>query len=353
MPPPSNQSISADQDCDPVYQLFPYIPSSPSELPSMAVSSLFGGPCVHGDGNSQFWSRCHLIYDDGQLETYQDPSELDVIRDVGESLQQAIARLNPYSLSACRLKVTSSNQGTELSGVWIKGLTRDVILTVSHFKKDTTKPTSASNTTAEAFTTMIGSTFSAVPIRCELFHDFDNPGGPRDFAIFTSCSGENSRSPAHSIPTTEIIPEAGSLSGIAISFGYNTILPEGKEKHPDPNIHNCNCTKCWYGSSNSVLQRLNANLSPPDPRLLLAPGLRSISVGQWIPAQDQQPCHTATGWYGTSGSGMYTRDGEGTIRLVALFQLEIFKGPDSEMNQAVVIPSDVCKRLDEAGVMKP
>ncbi|KAF2235984.1 hypothetical protein EV356DRAFT_499246 [Viridothelium virens] len=88
----------------------------------------------------------------------------------------------------------------------------------------------------------------------------------------------------------------------------------------------------------------------PHPRIL-APGLRVISVGEWMPHQNSRKvCHTVTGWYGISGAGMYTKDGQGNLRLVALFQGGIFRDPDSDKNEAVIIPSDVLRHVNKAGV---
>jgi hypothetical protein len=111
--------------------------------------------------------------------------------------------------------VTSSNKTTNLSGVWIKGASRDIILTVSHFKKDPKVSTSNKNTTAEVFTSTFGdSLLGAVGLKCKLVHDFNDPGGERDFAIFAPDSDENVRSPAQSITIGSILTDATSLSGV-------------------------------------------------------------------------------------------------------------------------------------------
>ena len=227
-----------------------------------------------------------------------------------------MTRLSPYSLSACRLDVVSSNQQTELSGVWVRGLTRDIVLTVSHFKKDPKITTNAGNTTAKVFTTLTGNLSSKNPIQCELFHDFNDPDGKSDFAIFVPCGDKKLRSPAQAIKQTDILANSTSTSGTVISFGYNTSPTAPVNNHPDPSVRDCRCLNCWQGSANLVCQQLNQNLASPSP-CILAPGLRTISVGDWVSRQGKV-LHTTTGWYGISGAGMYAKDGQGNLRLVAL-----------------------------------
>lgn len=235
-----------------------------------------------------------------------------------------MTRLKPYSLSACRLRVTSSNQITELSGVWIKGVSRDIILTVSHFKKDAKISTCTENTTAEASTTTIGN-FPYALVKCNLVHDFNDPGGERDFAVFSPCSDTNARSPTQSISIESILTGARSLSGVAISFGYNTMPTILQDGHPDPNIQDCPCIGCWSGSASGLSTSLNANLPSPNPHAL-GPDHRTISVGEWKQPLNGKACHTVTGWYGISGAGMYASDDQGQLCLVALctFRLSNF-----------------------------
>ncbi|KAF2240010.1 hypothetical protein EV356DRAFT_511309 [Viridothelium virens] len=259
-----------------------------------------------------------------------------------------MTRLKPYSLSSCRLVVLSSDLQTELSGVWIRGLTRDVILTVSHFKKDARVPATAANTTAEVYTTLLGNGIPNPQVKCELFHDLNDPIGENDFAIFTPCGDGNHRSPIQSIPTALISTAATSLSGTAISFGFNASPAPADNKHLNTSVHDCTCTNCWYASAYNVSKNLQG-VEPPDPRVLAA-GARTIGVGKWLQTAGQrQVRHTVTGWYGISGAGMYTQDARGQVRLVALFQSGIFEGPDSNMNGAVTIPIDVLRRLEESG----
>ncbi|KAI9658334.1 MAG: hypothetical protein M1821_002467 [Bathelium mastoideum] len=90
-----------------------------------------------------------------------------------------------------------------------------------------------------------------------------------------------------------------------------------------------------------------------DP-MILVPGQRSVGVGRWMDTQNNQILHhTITGWHGVSGSGIYAQDSQGRVRLVALFQRGIFEEPNTDKNGAVVIPSDVLRRLDEAGNTAP
>jgi hypothetical protein len=231
--------------------------------------------------------------------------------------------LQPYSLSACRLKVTSSNETTNLSGVWIKGASRDVILTVSHFKKDPKISTSTENTTAEVFTSIVGNTLpGALGLKCKLVYDFNDPIGERDFAIFTPNSHENVRSPTQSVAMGSIFIEATLRSGLAISFGYNSTPTEPREHHPDPDeVQRCPCTYCWYASGLAVSTKLNVDLALREQHLdplSLGGGHRSIGVGEWKLGQNGKNYHTIPGWYGISGAGMYAYDLSGQLRLVAL-----------------------------------
>ena len=229
-----------------------------------------------------------------------------------------MTRLGPYSQSSCRLVVKSSNLRTELSGVWVHGRVRDVILTVSHFQKDPKVTAGPMNTTAEIFSDCFGNSINALPIKCELYYDFNDPMGEQDFAIFVPCSDKISRSPARAIDIATISSEANSLSGIAIGFGFNSPPTAAENGHPDNSVTHCGCINCWYGSGNAVRQKLQKNDAVPDPRVLSA-GWRTITVGKWTQLQGQrQICHTATGWCGISGAGMYTQDMQGQVRLVAL-----------------------------------
>ena len=229
-----------------------------------------------------------------------------------------MARLSPYSLSACRLDVTSSNKRTELSGVWIRGLTRDIVLTVSRFKKDTKVSTSVKNTTAEVFTTLTGNASQDTPVKCGLFRDFNDPCGKRDFAIFVPCSDEDVRSPAQAVERATILPDTTSLSGIVISFGYNSQPSAEISNHPDPEDTDCHCINCWYGGGNIVCQKLDENLTPPRPHIL-GSGYRVLGIGHWSLSQgSHQIRHNVTGWYGISGAGMYSKDSQGNFRLMAL-----------------------------------
>ncbi|KAI9677360.1 MAG: hypothetical protein M1822_008167 [Bathelium mastoideum] len=265
-----------------------------------------------------------------------------------------MARLSPYSLSACKLKTTNATGSMDLSGVWIQGANRDVVLTVSHFVK--AKPSENHSgiqaTTAEVFTSAFGNLSSARKgIKCELFCDFDNPGGDKDFAVFVPCDGERSRSPGRAVLSETILPDATSLSGTVISFGYNGTPAAAVPNHPDPQIKagSCSCENCWIGSGNTVRAKFGPNLETPDPSIL-APGLRVMAVGEWTPSTiSRQPFHTATGWYGISGSGMYAKDKQDRLRLVAIFQAGVFEGPDTDKNRAVVIPNDVLECLRKAG----
>ncbi|KAI9694340.1 MAG: hypothetical protein M1820_008988 [Bogoriella megaspora] len=315
-----------------------------SPRPSTAVPSAFGGPCVHRQGSSKSWSLCYVVQDDGQLQPQRDVSELDVIKKPEESLEQEMDRLKLYSLSACRLIVTSSGTVTKLSGVWIKGRTRDIILTASPFGKDLI--VSPENTTAEVFPTYAGDNFNCPSVKCGLIHDFNNAMEKKSFAIFAPLSGEDTRSPAQSVEIQAILPEAGPLFGTAVSFGYNG---EATKKNPDHDalaISDCRCITCWRASALSVCPDLDS----PDPRAL-HPDYRTISVGEWKHSQTsgEEVCHTVTGWYGTSGAGMYAEDGDKNFRLVALFQNGIQSGLDLDKNGAVVITREVVQCLDEAG----
>lgn len=92
MSPSSEQSskpVSTDQDsvqASSVSSPFPFI-QTPSTHPSMAMSSPFGGPCLHQEGNAQHWSSCHPVEDHGQLYFNKVPLELNVIRNTGELIQ--------------------------------------------------------------------------------------------------------------------------------------------------------------------------------------------------------------------------------------------------------------------------
>lgn len=176
-------------------------------------------------------------------------------------------RLKVYGLSACRLNITSSNNETEFSGVWIRGVTRDIILTVSHFTKDPT------NTTAEAFSTYDANDFNSPSVKCELIHDFNDAMGKRDFAIFAPCSSENTRSPTQSITIAAILPEVGLLSTIAILFNYNAAPTAGNPNHLALPVQNCCCLNYWY--INGLAVRGNLNMLNPKT---LQPGRRTISV---------------------------------------------------------------------------
>ncbi|KAF2229003.1 hypothetical protein EV356DRAFT_571468 [Viridothelium virens] len=337
--------------------LFPAVLSEhpPVIRPSMALPSLFGGPCLHEDENrhSRHWSCCYAVGDDGQLSIGETAPKLDAIKHIGESHQQMMTRLKPYSLSACRLNVTSSNKLTKLSGVWIKGATRDVILTVSHFKRDDNPKilASAGNTKAEVVTTACGDWVATPPVECELFYDYKDPGGERDFAIFVPCTSKSARSPAQSIPIGTLFADAKVSSDIVLSIGYNTLPTAAEKDHPNANVQNCRCISCWYASGNAISQKFSCSIDAPTEQIL-TPGCRSISVGKWVQAQDQQrACHTVTGWYGISGAGMYTPDEQGNIRLVALYQCGIFNGSDCDKNGAVTITADVLRCLHEVDVM--
>ena len=217
-------------------------------------------------------------------------------------------RLKTFSLSACRLKVNSSNKHTELSGVWVKGLTRDSILTVSHFAKSSSA--TSANTTAKVFSTFVGNEPRCEAVDCKLVYDFSNATNKKDFAIF--APKEDIRRPVfQSIPIPLILPEVSTLSGLAISFGYNTAPTSKIESHINLPVQDCPCTNCWYASG------LRPDLGPLEPNALV-PGHRTISVGEWKQSQSLDVYHTVTGWYGISGAGMYAKDKAENIHLVAL-----------------------------------
>lgn len=231
-----------------------------------------------------------------------------------------MTRLQPYSLSACKLYVTSSNQETQLSGVWVRGAIRDVVLTVSHFKKDTKIPTNNKNTTAKVFTVLDGNVLNAQHTKCELFFDFNDPCGEKDFAVFTPCIDEDARSPAQAITLATISTKAWPFFSPAISFGYNTAPTKGEDGHPNGRVQDCPCSSCWYASGNAVCEKLARDkASVPSYEDALRPGFRTISVGEWKQGQGPEKiCHTATGWYGIFGAGMYTKESDGKLHLVGL-----------------------------------
>ncbi|KAI9711457.1 MAG: hypothetical protein M1820_002020 [Bogoriella megaspora] len=364
--------------------LFPFVHETPPKPTSMAESSLYGGPCLHETGKG--WSCCHMVQDDGSILVNALSSSVVTI--TGQPLQQAsfltnlaahkegcstpIANpmkdavtslttqsaaaancLKPYTLSACRLTVDSSNLKTDLSGVWVKGQTRDIILTVSHFKKRTDVPATEKNTLATAYTSMTGSLTIGNPTICELYYDFGDVNGPLDFAVFVPRSQSDPRSPASALPTSKIMTEAlpSTHLNIAISVGYNSEPKQGVNGHPDSRTRNdaCSCVNCWFGSGNEVTRNLGTNMSSPGPNILV-PDFRVVGIGKWDHfVAPGQILHTVTGWYGISGAGMYHPDGSGDFRLFALFQKGILEGDNSDKNGAVTIPRSVVDKLEQAG----
>ncbi|KAF2236903.1 hypothetical protein EV356DRAFT_512191 [Viridothelium virens] len=311
-------SSSSSSRVPPGTVLFP-LPIPERKIPTMASVSPFGGPCMYTGQDAYHWSSCYCVDDSGQVSSHGPLPVLGQIQNTGETLLQTMARLSQYSLSACKLQLENEAGSMELSGIWIRGEKRDVILTVSHFPKPKDNG-NAQMITAKVYTDFLGNlTLHTPSIQCEIFLDFNNPSGPKDFAIFTPCKNQPTRSPKQAIPLTSIMPDTGLLSGKVVSFGYNGAVAPALPGHPDPQAcPSCSCENCWYGSGNTIREKVNHTIKAPDPRILAA-GHRVMTVGEWSPSPNpHQPLHTATGWYGISGSGMYTRDNHNQFKEASL-----------------------------------
>ncbi|KAF2419678.1 hypothetical protein EJ08DRAFT_702748 [Tothia fuscella] len=356
----------------------------------MAIG-MFGGPANLGIAADFKWSRCLLVDDTGTLGLGENVTEISRF----PCLDQRVLRSTLFQQvrSACRIKVISEDVETWLSGVWIHTDHIDLVLTVAHWKGD------PNTVKAQVWSTYAaGSDFALPTTQCKCIAVLKSPLS-LDFALFRSL--DTPRQP-YALPL-DFLAARENITGnlkreLALSIGYNAEPADDSAHNEDAaKTYSCGCIKCIENAMRSVdgverrnvqdrleekkleiKEQLNASSGyqhsledehrykvaiqevagleallqqksicnlRPSIKPLLNPEMRVLTTGFWTDtSEDGFFRHSATGWHGISGAGMYAYD-QPTNKFwcIALYQGAYFGEGDSYENKGIPL---TCRVID-------